>query len=87
MKNGIKKEKRIEVFSFRKSFSRLSMFDGIYLRYIQFRTLHRRFYTDNLLYKMGLKDSPLCDFCHSFEDSNNILDIYMHSVTKSPVIW
>ena len=46
------------------------MFDDIYLRYIQFRTLHRRFYTDNLLYKMGLKDSPLCDFCHSFEDSN-----------------
>ena len=59
-----------ENFDFKKSFSRISMFDDIYLRYIQFRTLHRRFYTNNILFKMRIKDSPLCNFCNEYEDSN-----------------
>ena len=57
-------------FEFRKSFSKSSMFDDIYLRYIQFRTLHRRFFTNNILHKMRIKDSPLCNFCVQKEDSN-----------------
>ena len=56
-------------FDFRKSFSMNSMFDDIYLRYIQFRTLHRRFFTNNILYKMRIKDSPVCNFCATNEDS------------------
>ena len=47
-----------------------SMFDDIYLRYIQLRTLHRRFFTNNILFKMRIKDSPLCNFCNEHEDSN-----------------
>ena len=58
------------IFEFRKSFSKSSMFDDIYLRYIQFRTLHRRFFTNNILHKMRIKDSPLCNFCVQKEDSN-----------------
>ena len=57
-------------FDFKKSFSKLNMFDDIYLRYIQFRTLHRRFFTNNILFKMRIKDSPLCNFCNESEDSN-----------------
>ena len=56
-------------FDFRKSFSMNSMFDDTYLRYIQFRTLHRRFFTNNILYKMRIKDSPVCNFCATNEDS------------------
>ena len=59
-----------ETFVFKKSFSKINMFDDIYLRYIQFRTLHRRFFTNNILFKMRIKYSPLCIFCQEFEDSN-----------------
>ena len=59
-----------ENYDFKKSFSKISMFDDIYLRYIQFRTLHRRFYTNNILFKMRIKDSPLCNFRNEHEDSN-----------------
>ena len=58
------------LYDFKKSFSKISMFDDIYLRYIQFRTLHRRFYTNNLLFKMKIKESPNCNFCKELEDSN-----------------
>ena len=57
-------------YDLKKSFSKISMFDDIYLRYIQFRTLHRRFYTNNILFKMRIKDTPLCNFCNEHDDSN-----------------
>ena len=59
-----------ETFDFKRSFSKINMFDDIYLRYIQFRTFHRRFFTNNILFKMRIKDSPLCNFCLESEDSN-----------------
>ena len=40
-----------------RSFNKISIIDDIYLRYIQFRSLHRRLYTNNILYKIGIKDS------------------------------
>ena len=40
-----------------------------YLKYIQFRTLHHRFYTKKLLCKMGIKRSNLCSFCLRETDS------------------
>ena len=49
-KRNEKTEKRIEVFSFRKSFTGLTMCDDIYLRYIQFRTFHRRFFLIKIFY-------------------------------------
>ena len=61
---------QLDVFSLKKSFSKIKMFDDVYLRYIQFRTLHRRFFTNNILFKMKQKSSVLCDFCKNESDSN-----------------
>ena len=41
-------------FEFRKSFSRINMFDDIYLRYIQFRTLHGRFFISAKMILMNI---------------------------------
>ena len=38
-------------------------------KYIQFRTLHHRFYTNEKLFKTGLKNFDLCGFCHTETDS------------------
>ena len=46
---------KLEIFSVKKSLSRINMFDDVYLRYIQFRTMHRRFFTNNILFKMNKK--------------------------------
>ena len=58
------------------------MFDDIYLRYIQFRTLHRRFFTNDLLHKMKIKYSQTCDFCLKEEDSNEHMLIECENVQK-----
>ena len=34
-----------------------------HLKYIQFRTLHKCFYTNQKLFKMGIKKPPLCALC------------------------
>ena len=65
-----KTELVINTFSMSRSFIRNSKIDDIYLRYIQFRTLHRRFFTNNILLKMGIKDSSICNLCNREEDSN-----------------
>ena len=69
-----------ETFDFKKSFSKINMFDDIYLRYIQFRTLHRRFFTNNILFKIRIKDYPLCNFCQESEDSNEHMLIECENV-------
>ena len=53
---------QLNAFSVKRIFSKIKMFDDVYLRYIQFRTLHRRFFTNNILVKMKQKPSILCDF-------------------------
>ena len=40
-----------------------SIFKDCYLKYTQCRTLHRRFYTNDKLYKMGIKNTDRCTFC------------------------
>ena len=65
-----KTELEISSFSMSKSFTLNSKIDDIYLRYIQFRTLHRRFFTNNILLKMGIKDSSICILSNREEDSN-----------------
>ena len=74
----------LETFSVKKSFSRISMFVDLYLRYIQFRTLHQRFLINNILFKMKKKTSTLCDFCHTIEDSNEHMLFHCGVVKK---IW
>ena len=60
----------ITTFTVGRSFNKISIIDDIYLRYIQFRTLHRRFYTNNILHKIGIKDSEICGLCNRENDSN-----------------
>ena len=40
-----------------------------YLKYLQFRSLHHRFYTNEKLYNMGLVQSNLCSMCKTEVDS------------------
>ena len=54
-----------------KSFVRTHvLFDDVYLKCIQFRTLHYRFYTNDMLKKFNIKDTDICDFCNEEIDSN-----------------
>ena len=46
-----------------------SIFTDCYLKYTQFRTLHRRYYTNDKLYKMGIKNNDRCTFCLEEPDS------------------
>ena len=40
-----------------------------WLKYIQSCTLHKRFYTNERLYKKGIKDSGVCGICKKEIDS------------------
>ena len=75
---------RIDFFSMRKSFNKIQMVDDVYLRYIQFRTLHRRFYTNDKLFKMKIKESSLCDMCKIDEDS---VEHMLIKCSKSRILW
>ena len=46
-----------------------NIYKDTYLKYIQFRTLHHRFFTNEKLYKMGINKSNLCCFCKTHVDS------------------
>ena len=43
--------------------------EDTYLKYIQFRTLHRQFYTSDKLIKMGIASSSMCSTCKIKHDS------------------
>ena len=58
------------------------MCDDIYSRYIQFRTLHRRFHANNILFKMKKKETPMCDICEDREYSIDDMLIYCEVVQK-----
>ena len=65
-----KMELSISSLSMGRSFKKILIIDDTYLRYIQFRTLHRRFYTNNVLHKIGITDSDICGLCKKEKDSN-----------------
>ena len=44
--------------------------DDIYLKYIQFRTLHYRYFTNNILAKIGIMDNNICSMCKVGIDCN-----------------
>ena len=44
--------------------------DDIYLKYIQFRTLHYRYFTNDILAKIGIMDNNKCSMCKVGIDSN-----------------
>ena len=44
--------------------------DDTYLRYTQFRTLHYRYFTNDLLVKCKIQTDDICSICHIAKDSN-----------------
>ena len=57
-------------FDLNRSFQKHHLiYKDTYLKYIQFRTLHHRFFTNEKLFKMGIKISDQCGFCRSHTDS------------------
>ena len=60
----------IDSMSLSRSFSKHHIhYKDTYLKYLQFRTLHHRFYTNEKLLVMGLVQSELCSMCKSEVDS------------------
>ena len=77
-------------FLLRKSFRFIPKIDDIYLRYIQYRTLHRRFYTSNVLCKIGIKDTDICNICKTEVDSNEHMLLFCeesNSLWKNTENW
>ena len=52
------------------------LIDDIYLKYIQFRTLHYRFYTNDLLLKCKISTTDICSQCKITKDSNPYMLLY-----------
>ena len=54
-----------------KSFKRHStLIDDSNAKYIQLRTLHQRFFTNDRLLKIGIKGNDVCGMCQTETDSN-----------------
>ena len=47
-----------------------TVYKDTYLKYIQFRTLHHRFFTNDILFCIGIKPSNICGMCNMEIDSN-----------------
>ena len=64
-------------FELQKSFHlHHTSFKDCYLQYTQFRTLHRRFFTNDKFHKMGIKPTALCSFCKVSLDSVDHMLLY-----------
>ena len=59
------------------------LIDDIYLKYIQFRALHYRFYTNDLL-KCRIATTDVCSQCKTVKDSNSHMLLYC---TLSSNLW
>ena len=67
----------IQNFEFQKSLLLHNRsFKDCFLKYTQFRTLHRRFFTNDKLFKMGIKVSDKCTFCKVSTDSVEHMLLY-----------
>ena len=77
--------------SLSRSFSKHHIhYKDTYLKYLQFRTLHHRFYTNEKLLVMGLVQSDLCSMCKSEVDSiEHMLLECQHSMSlwENVSIW
>ena len=61
----------ISPYEVRNSFlSTHRMIDDIYLKYTQFRTLHYRFFTNDVLFRCRIKNNDTCSICDNDNDSN-----------------
>ena len=72
-----KTELEFSNFELQKSFHlHHTSFKDCYLKYTQFRTLHRRFFTNDKLHKMGIKPNDQCSFCKVLPDSVDHMILY-----------
>ena len=66
-----------------KSFKRHStLVNDTYAKYVRFRTLHQRFFTNDRLTKIGIKNNSICNMCHTEIDSNPHMFIYCEKSKK-----
>ena len=81
----------IDSMSLSRSFSKHHIhYKDTYLKYLQFRTLHHRFYTNEKLLVMGLVQSELCSMCKSEVDSieHMLLDCqHSRSLRENVSLW
>ena len=75
----MKTEIKISSFAVSRSSIRNCKVEDIYLRYIQFGTLHRLFYTNKILCKMGIKDIQLWS---NAEDWINEIGLVEYNLTN-----
>ena len=52
-----------------------SEYQDTYPKYIQFRALHKRLYTNDKLFKIWIKESNICSICGENEDSANHMSL------------
>ena len=65
-----KTDMEMETISVGRSFIKHHInYKDTYLKYIQFRTLHHRFFTNDQLFVMGIKQTNICGMCNEVEDS------------------
>ena len=66
-----------------KSFKNIRcMKEGSYMKYIQFKMLHRRIVTNKKLNDMGISDSSKCPYCDEPEETIEHAFITCRSVSK-----
>ena len=64
--------------------------DCTYFRYLQFRLLHRRIFTNELLYCMKIVDSPECPLCNNIPETieHAFLECQkIHTLWRQIEIW
>ena len=80
-----KSELEMESISVSRSFIKHhTVYKDTYLKYIQFRTLHHGFYTNDKQFLIGKKTTKICGMCNQAEDSNKHMFL---ECTQSIRLW
>ena len=56
--------------------------DCTYVRYLQFRLMHRIIFTNELLHRMKIVDSPECPLCNNIPETIEHLFIVCHKIHR-----
>ena len=68
-----------------KSFKRHgTLIEDSYAKYVQYRTLHQQFFTNDRLHKIGIKANDVCSMCQVEHDSNTHMLLHC---TQSKRFW
>ena len=78
---------RMETIGLGRSFMKHhANYKDTYFKYIQFRNLHNRFFTDEKLFKMSIKPSNICGFSKTEIDSK-LTSTYVLKCEVSKNLW